>query len=43
MKVLLYEQNANMQKKSGIGRALRHQKFALENNGHEVTFDPKDT
>ena len=43
MKVLLYEQNANMQKKSGIGRALRHQKKALELNGIETTFNPKDT
>jgi len=30
MKVLLYEQNAKMQKRSGIGRALKHQKRALE-------------
>jgi len=43
MKVLLYEQNANMQKKSGIGRALRHQKKALELNGIETTFDINDT
>lgn len=42
MKVLLYEQNAKMQKRSGIGRALRHQKKALELNGIETTFDPKD-
>lgn len=42
MKVLLYEQNANLQKKSGIGRALRHQKKALELNGVEVTFNPKE-
>ena len=43
MKVLLYEQNANMQKKSGIGRALRHQKKALELNGIETTFDKNDS
>ena len=43
MKVLIYEQNANMQKRSGIGRALRHQKRALESNGIETTFDKKDT
>lgn len=42
MKVLIYEQNANLQKKSGIGRALRHQKRALENNGIETTFDIHD-
>lgn len=43
MKVLLYEQNANTMKKSGIGRALRHQKKALELNGVETTFDKNDT
>ena len=42
MKVLLYEQNAKMQKRSGIGRALRHQKKALEINGIESTFNPKE-
>jgi 1,2-diacylglycerol-3-alpha-glucose alpha-1,2-glucosyltransferase len=42
MKVLLYEQNANTMKKSGIGRALRHQKKALELNGIESTFDIND-
>ena len=42
MKVLLYEQNAEMQKRSGIGRALRHQKKALELNGIESTFSPKE-
>ena len=42
MKVLLYEQNAKMQKRSGIGRALRHQKKALEMNGIETTFSPND-
>lgn len=43
MKVLLYEQFANAQKTSGIGRALRHQKKALEDNGIEVTFNKSDT
>ena len=43
MKVLLYEQFAKAQKTSGIGRALRHQKKALEDNGIEVTFDKNDT
>ena len=42
MRVLLYEQNAKMQKRSGIGRALKHQKRALELNGIETTFDPND-
>lgn len=42
MKVLLYEQNAEMQKRSGIGRALRHQKKALELNGIETTFSTKE-
>lgn len=42
MKVLLYEQNAKMQKKSGIGRALRHQAYALKSVGVETTFNPKD-
>lgn len=43
MKVLLYEEGASQMKKSGIGRALRHQKKALELNGVETTFDKKDT
>ena len=42
MKVLLYEQNAKMQKRSGIGRALRHQKKALELNGVKTTFSCKE-
>ena len=42
MRVLLYEEMANSMKKSGIGRALRHQKKALELQGIESTFDPKD-
>ena len=42
MKVLLYEQNAKMQKRSGIGRALRHQKKALELNGIDSTFNTRD-
>ena len=43
MKVLLYFEKANALKQSGIGRALRHQKKALESIGVEVTLDPKDT
>lgn len=42
MKVLLYFQNPETIKKSGIGRALRHQCEALESQGIEYTFDPKD-
>lgn len=43
MKVLLYFEKANALKQSGIGRALRHQKKALESIGVEVTLDSKDT
>ena len=43
MKVLLYFEKANALKQSGIGRALRHQKKALESIGVEVTLDPKDS
>ena len=43
MKVLLYFEKANALRQSGIGRALRHQKKALESVGVEVTLDPKDT
>lgn len=43
MKVLLYFENEKAIKKSGIGRALRHQKQCAEINGIEVTTNPKDT
>lgn len=43
MKVLLYFENEKMIKKSGIGRALEHQKKALELNGIEYTLNKKDT
>lgn len=43
MKVLLYEQGKKALKKSGIGRALQHQKKALELQGVQTTFDPRDT
>lgn len=43
MKVLLYFENEKMLRKSGIGRALEHQKKALELNGIEWTTDKKDT
>lgn len=42
MKVLLYFQNPEAIKKSGIGRALKHQCEALDSQGIEYTFDPKD-
>lgn len=42
MKVLLYFENENTIKKSGIGRALRHQIKACEENGIEYTLNPKD-
>ena len=42
MKVLLYEQGKKTLKKSGIGRALQHQKKALELQGIEVTFNIHD-
>lgn len=43
MKVLLYFENEEMIKKSGIGRALRHQKQALEIQGFEYTTNRNDT
>lgn len=43
MKVLLYFENENSLKKSGIGRALKHQIKACEDNGIEYTLDPRDT
>lgn len=43
MKVLLYFEKESMLKKSGIGRALKHQKLALELAGIEYTTDPNDS
>ncbi len=43
MKVLLYFENEKLLRKSGIGRALKHQKRALELNGIEWTTNKKDT
>ena len=43
MKVLLYFEKEEKIKKSGIGRALRHQIAALTSAGVEYTLDPKDT
>ncbi len=42
MRVLLYFENEKMIKKSGIGRALEHQKKALELNDIEYTLNPND-
>lgn len=42
MKVLLYFENEEKIKKSGIGRALKHQIAALESQGIEYTLNPKD-
>lgn len=43
MKVLLYFEKEEKIKKSGIGRALRHQIAALTSAGIEYTLNPKDT
>lgn len=43
MKVLLYFESEKMIQNSGIGRALKHQKAALESVGIEYTTDPWDT
>lgn len=43
MKVLLYFEKEEKIKKSGIGRALRHQIQALTSAGIEYTLDPKDS
>ena len=43
MKVLLYFEGENFISKSGIGRALKHQKKALECAGIEFTTDVMDT
>ena len=43
MKVLLFVKNASVLSKSGIGRAMQHQKEALTAAGVDYTFDPNDT
>jgi 1,2-diacylglycerol-3-alpha-glucose alpha-1,2-glucosyltransferase len=43
MKVLIYFQDQDTIKKSGIGRAQRHQLLACSLAGVETTTDPKDT
>ncbi|MFV0558200.1 MAG: glycosyltransferase family 4 protein [Enterococcus sp.] len=42
MKVLLYFEGEKLLEKSGIGRALTHQKTALKQVGVEYTCDPRD-
>ena len=43
MKVLLYFEKEEKIRKSGIGRALRHQIAALQSQDIEYTLNPKDT
>ncbi|MGX7203958.1 glycosyltransferase [Enterococcus pingfangensis] len=43
MKILLYFEGQNIIGKSGIGRALSHQKRALASMGIDYTLDPKAT
>lgn len=43
MKVLLYFENHKSIRKSGIGRALKHQIRACEMSGIEYTLNPKDS
>lgn len=42
MKVLLYTEFAKASRKSGLGKAINHQKQALEENNIEYTTDLKD-
>ncbi len=42
MKILLFQKNEKMMRKSGIGRAMKHQIEALKHAGVEYTLDPKD-
>ena len=42
MKILLYTENENMIGKSGLGKAIKHQMRALEENDIEFTTDPND-
>ena len=43
VKVLLYFENQKAMRKSGIGRALIHQRKSLELNGVEYTTNPRDS
>lgn len=42
MKVLLYTENEKMLRKSGLGKAIKHQQQALKENNIEYTTNPKD-
>lgn len=42
MKILLFSSHQNWVEGSGVGRAIYHQKKALEKNGIEYTTSPKD-
>lgn len=42
MKVLLYTESAKALEKSGLGKAIEHQKEALETNNIEYTTDKKE-
>lgn len=42
MKVLLYLEAENYLRKSGIGRAIKHQERALKHVGQDYTTNPKD-
>lgn len=42
MKILLYTENEKMIGKSGLGKAIKHQMRALEENNIEFTTDPED-
>ena len=42
MKILLYTENEKMLSKSGLGKAIKHQMRALEENSIEYTTDPED-
>ena len=42
MKVLLYTENEKLLSKSGLGKAIKHQMKALEENNVEYTTNPKD-
>lgn len=42
MKILLYTENEKLISKSGLGKAIKHQMRALEENNIEYTTDPND-
>ncbi|MBU1167260.1 glycosyltransferase [Patescibacteria group bacterium] len=42
MKILLYSESQNIMAKSGVGKALSHQKQALKSAGVDFTTDPND-